>query len=229
MDFRAHVRALKRIVRLVRGFAAKAPGTATLLIAILATTFFQWLIGAEAAQYVVQHVSTNLSNLLAFRLPVLVASAFWLEGDWLALQLGVWLVLFITVLAPAERWLGTRRWVIAFAVSHIGATVITAFRLWRAVKLGHQPPAVRDALDVGLSYGFLGICALSIYRLPGRWRWPVRVLLLAPLLVVLRIDRQFTDAGHVAAVLIGFGLFPLARAAEAESRTQPARPGGTWD
>jgi hypothetical protein len=181
----------------------------------------QWLIGVEAAHRVTQHVSSNLSNLLAFRLPVLVASALWLEGDWLVAQLLVWLLLFVVVLVPAERWLGTPRWLLAFGTAHVGATIVTAFRLWIAVKLGHQPPEVRDAIDVGLSYGFLGISALSVYRLPGRWRWVLGAALLVPLLVVLRVDRQFTDAGHVTAVLIGFALYPLARAAATSIRTRP--------
>lgn len=211
----------------MRRFGAGAPATTTLFLVVLATSFVQWLIGAEAARHVVEHVSSNLSNLLAFRLPVLVASALWIEGDWLVAQLVVWFVLFIAILAPAERWLGTRRWLLAFATAHVGSTVITAFRLWLAVKAGHQPSEVRDALDVGLSYGFLGICALSVYRVPRKWRWLVGATLLAPLLVVLRVDRQFTDAGHVTAVLIGFALYPLARAATAEARMLPPEAEGT--
>ena len=201
---------------------AAAPGTATLYGVILTTSLVQWFSGAEASQRVVQHVSTNLANLLAFRLPVLVASALWLEGDWLVMQLAVWLLLFVMILAPAERWLGTARWLVSFVTAHVGATIVTAFRLWIAVRIGHQPPEVRDAVDVGVSYGFLGVCALSVYRLPGRWRWVLGAALLAPLVVVLRLDRQFTDAGHVTAVVIGLAMYPLARAAQAETRTRPS-------
>lgn len=201
----------------------RSPASIVLYGIIVATSVTQVFIGPEAAHRVTEHVSTNLANLLALRWPVLVASAFWLEGPGFLQQLGVWFVLFLIVLVPAERWLGTRRWVLAFLLAHVGATVVTAFRLWLAVELGHQPHADRHAVDVGLSYGFLGVLALQVYRLPVRWRWAAAAALLVPLFLIFRIDRQFTDAGHVMAVLIGFLMYPIARAAQ--TATAPAVPG----
>ena len=211
----------------------RSPASIALYVIIVATSVTQLIIGPEAAHRVTEHVSTNLANLLAFRWPVLVASAFWLEGPGFVPQLAVWFVLFVLVLVPAEQWLGTRRWLLAFLLAHIGATIVTAFRLWIAVELGHQPYAAHHAIDVGLSYGFLGVLALQVYRLPFGWRWVAAGALLAPLFVILRIDRQFTDAGHVMAVLIGLSMYPIAKAARdephaaevgaASSATRPAR------
>jgi hypothetical protein len=196
-----------------------------LYVIVVVTSVIQSAIGREAAERVTENVSTNLANLLAFRWPVLIASAFWLEGNGFLAQLAVWAVLFVVVFIPAERWLGTRRWVIAFALAHIGATIVTALRLWVAVKTGRQPAEVRHAIDVGLSYGFLGILALEVYRLPFAWRWPAALALLAPLFFILRIDRQFTDAGHVMAVVIGFAMYPIARAASASNALAKSAPG----
>lgn len=186
-----------------------APASLSLYGIVVGTSIVQSLLSSEAAHRATVRVSTNLANLLALRWPVLVASAFWLEGPDFVTQLAIWFVLFACVFVPAERWLGTRRWLLAFFIAHIGATIVTAFRLWIAVKLGHQPASARHAVDVGLSYGFLGVLALQCYRLRPPWRWVAAGALLVPLAAVLRVDRQFTDAGHLVAVIIGLALYPL--------------------
>ncbi|MEO8541197.1 MAG: rhomboid-like protein [bacterium] len=195
----------------------RSPASVVLYCVVVVTSLVQSVIGREAAERVTEHVSSNLANLLALRWPVLIASAFWLEGNGFLEQLAVWAVLFLLVLIPAERWLGTHRWIIAFALAHVGATIVTALRLWIAVKTGHQPVEVRHVIDVGLSYGFLGVLALEVYRLPYVWRWASAFALFATLFVVLRIDGKFTDAGHLMAVVIGFAMYPLARHASAEA------------
>lgn len=125
------------------------------------------------------------------------------------LELLGWALLFLIVLAPAERWLGTRRWIAAVLFAHIGATVITAARLWLLIRLGRQPGSLVSAIDVGVSYGFLGIVGLSTYRFPPRWRWPYAAALAVVFLVILRVERDFVSAGHVAALFIGFACYPL--------------------
>lgn len=186
-----------------------APATLTWLALITLTTVVQVLLPERRATRILRHASTNLKNLLNLRLRVLATSAFWLDGHLVLLQLLGWALLFLIVLAPAERWLGTRRWVAAVLFAHLGATVITAARLWILIHLGRQPGSLVSAVDVGVSYGCLGVVGLSTYRFPPGWRWPYAAALAVVFLVILRFERDFVSAGHVAALFIGFACYPL--------------------
>lgn len=186
-----------------------APATLTWLAVITLTTVVQVFLSERRTTRILRHASTNLKNLLGLKLRVLGTSAFWLDGDMVVVQLLGWALLFLLVLAPAERWLGTRRFVGAVLVAHLGATVITAARLWLLIKAGRQPGSLVGAIDVGVSYGFLGIAGLSTYRFPDRWRWPYAAALAVIFLVTLRVERDFVSAGHVAALFIGFACYPL--------------------
>jgi hypothetical protein len=196
----------------------ESPATFALLSIISLTTGVQLLAGPHVSEHILQHVSSNLANILSLRLRVVVVSAFWLDGAWLIAQWVVWCVLFVAVLRPAERWLGTKRWIVVVGVAHIGATFVTAARLWLAIQAGRQPEKMADAIDVGVSYAFLGVVGLLTYRFPRRWRWPYALALAATLFVSWRLERNFTAAGHFTALLIGFGLYPLAAQANQRHR-----------
>lgn len=120
-------------------------------------------------------------------------------------------MLFTIVLAPAERWLGTARWALVFAAGHVGATLLTAGGLWAAIKLDAVDESVSRSADVGVSYGFLAVAAVLIYRLPRRLRFPYAAVLGGYLVIALFTRGTFTDGGHPLAVLIGFACYPLAR------------------
>ena len=75
-------------------------------------------------------------------------------------------MLFPLVLAPAERWLGTLRTIVAFFIGHVGATLITAAVLALLIHHDYLPRRLRDVVDVGSSYGFMCVAGLFTYRLP---------------------------------------------------------------
>ncbi len=93
----------------------------------------------------------------------------------------MWVVLFALVLAPAERWLGTVRWLVVFVTGHVGATLATAAGLWLAIRWRLAPTSLSDVIDVGVSYGFAALAAVFTYRLPppGRWYWAGGLLAVA--------------------------------------------------
>ncbi len=65
--------------------------------------------------------STNLHHLAEDPVRVLISSAFWLAG-------GGWITYFISFNVfhvPAERWLGTLRWLWVVVIAHVGATYIS--------------------------------------------------------------------------------------------------------
>ena len=140
------VREVEHLTARIRRTAGRlfrdAPATLTWLGIIIATSIVQSSLPAPRAARILHHTSTNLKNLLNLKVRVLATSAFWLDSDLLFAQLVLWTIVFIAILAPAERWLGTKRWLVAVLVSHVGATIITAARLWLLIKLGRQPGSV---------------------------------------------------------------------------------------
>ena len=150
----------------VHDFVRRSPATFLYLAILTVTTWV--LVGASSGvvDAMLREQSTNLSHLGSDPIRVLVRSAFWLSNY----ELLFWAVLYVVVLAPAERWLGTGRWLIAFAAGHVGATLLTATGVWLAIRGGIASHHLEDAVDVGVSYGFAAVAALFTYRLSGRWR-----------------------------------------------------------
>ena len=128
-------------------------------------------------------------------------------------------MLFALVLAPVERWLGTWRWLVVFVAGHVGATLATAAGLWLAIRWRLAPTSLSDVVDVGVSYGFAALAAVFTYRLPppGRWYWAGGLLAVAGAAAI--IGGTFTDFGHLAAVMIGFAMYPITRSAGVEQRS----------
>lgn len=202
-------------------FIRAAPATFIYLAMLSVTTWV--LVGASptVVSALLEEQSTNLHHLRQDPLRVLIRSAFWLSGY----ELLFWAALFLIVLAPAERWLGTVRWLITFTAGHVGATLLTASGIWLAIKTGVAPERLQNTVDVGVSYGFAAIAALFTYRLPRPWRIAWAAGLVAYAAGGIIIDRDFTAYGHAAALVIGFALYPLTRAPAVQARaTQPLAP-----
>lgn len=90
--------------------------------------------------------------------------------------------------------------VIAFALGHIGATLLVAAWLTAAVELARLPPAVSRATDVGMSYGAVPVLGALTAAIPRRWR-PIWVgWWLAVAVAVIAIGDDFTDTGHGVAL-----------------------------
>ena len=185
----------------------RSPATLFLLAVITATTIVQIGAGSAAAHHLVVANSSSLRHLRALDLRVLITSAFWLDST---LSLGLWLVLFLGVLAPAERWLGTGRWLLVFFCGHIGATAVTVGGIWIATAGGVAGERLEHATDVGVSYGFFAVIAALACRMPSRWRPAALGALLGSLTIAWLAGHTFTDAGHLAAAAIGVAVYALA-------------------
>ena len=202
------------VVSFVRG----SPATFSYLAVLSVTT---WVLAGASPKVVaalLEDQSTNLHHLTRDPVRVLIRSAFWLSGY----ELLFWAALFLVVLAPAERWLGTTRWLVAFAAGHVGATLLTSLGIWLAIRAGAAPARLENSVDVGVSYGFGAVAALLTYRLPTRWRgaWAGGLVIYATAGIL--IYRDFTAYGHAVALLIGFALYPLTRAPGVRARaSQP--------
>lgn len=137
---------------------------------------------------------------------MLAASLFWLDGS----RWWPYVPPFAAVLAPAERRLGTLRWLVVGAAAHVAGTYLGQGYLRRSIRTEQAPPRLADAHDVGVSYFLLGVAGTLTAYLPRRHRMPVRAAGVAVLTTNVVVRPTFTEVGHLSAFVTGLTLSPLA-------------------
>lgn len=173
--------------------------TLTYATALFVIASLLLLLGPQAQDLVVGQLSTNLENLGRGNLGTLLGSAFvTAEGYTYLLLPGL-----VCLLALAELHWRSTRLIQAFALGHIGATLVVAAGLATAIKLGWLPISVAHANDVGLSYGALAVLGTLTAAIPARWRpgWIGGWTTIA--LVVTVAGSDFAAAGHAVALILG--------------------------
>ncbi|MER5949660.1 rhomboid-like protein [Streptomyces sp. NPDC001904] len=198
----------------VGSWLRSAPGTYVWLTILLVTTIVMRQMAPDTLDAFLGARSTNIHALSTHPFRVLVQSALWIDGSsWLP-----YAVLYTLFHAPAERWLGTARWLLVLGTAHVGATYISEGALLWAIRHGHAPVSMVNTLDVGVSYALAGVVAVLTYRFARPWRYGYAAGVLVVYGAPLITGRSFTDLGHFASVLIGLACFPLTR----------NRPGTGW-
>lgn len=221
--------------RQLEAWVQRAPATYVYLFTLTVTTWVLQTASGPVAHRLLAEQSTNIERLEHDALHVLVSSAFWVARP---VDLAVWAVAFTIVLAPAERWIGTRWWLLTFAIGHVGATLASQGIVWAAIQADALPERVRRVQDVGASYGFFALAALLTFALPAR---RLRLLYTAALWTAAGLGAVFVDvvadAGHGAAILLGYlcwlvygrpgsasrGSWPSATSAATPARGRPSR------
>jgi hypothetical protein len=188
--------------RLSRG----APLTYGWLAVLLVTTRRQRSAGRQRAR-LLRDRSTNLHHLKRNPLRVLIASLFWLDGR----QWWPYVPVYAAVLAPAERRLGSARWLLTGLTAHILGTYVGQGYLRRSIRTGQAPPRLANAHDVGVSYFLLGVAGTASAYLPKRYRRGARAAVAGLLAADVLIRPTHTEVGHLTSFLTGLGLTPLAR------------------
>jgi len=146
-------------------------------------------------------VSTNLSQLRHDPVTVLVTSAFFVQsiGELVAFAIAA-----VLVLAPLERRIGAGRWLLAFALGHVGATLIVAVGLNIAVQTHHVAADVVRTIDVGMSYGTVCLLAVAASVLvTDRARVVWSAVVVGAVVIGLAAGQTYTDWGHFIAAVIG--------------------------
>ncbi len=194
-------------VKLTLGYAAALAVVAELLLRL----------SPRAQHNLVRDVSTNLHNLGEGRLGTLIGSAFVNEAG----PLYYWLPGLVALLALGELLWRSRRLAVAFAIGHVGATLIVAAGLACAIATGLLSSSVADAADVGMSYGAVGVLGALTAAVSPRWRgpWAGRWLAVAAASTVLG-GLDFTSAGHAVALVLGMA---VGSRFEQPARGRPAR------
>ncbi|CAM2779619.1 rhomboid-like protein [Skermania piniformis] len=193
-----------------RSVIASAPLTCIWLVILLITTIIQRTVGPSELDRILGERSTNLHHLTTDPVHVLFTSLFWIDGIfWLP-----YLVSFCIFHIPAERWLGSLRWLAVGLSAHVLATYISEGLLGLAIRDGVADESMVNVLDVGVSYFLAGIVGVLTYRIARPWRW----VYLAGVLVVYGVSLiaalDSTAIGHFTSVLIGLAWYPMARRRE---------------
>jgi hypothetical protein len=175
--------------------------TAAYAVVLVGVSLTLRLLGPHARDAAVSRMSTNLHNLRHGHMGTLVGSAFVDDSD----AIYVWLPGLVCLLALGELIWRSRGLVVAFAVGHIGATLIVAVGLAAALEAGWLPMSVARASDVGVSYGAVCVLGALTASIPSRWRsvwigWWLGVA------VVAALGADFTAFGHILALLLGIRL-----------------------
>ena len=207
-------------------YVRSAPGTYLWLAILLGTTILlNHLSPDHRATFLVRR-STNLHELEHEPVRVLIASALYIDGS----SWWPYLLLYTAFHAPAERWLGTVRWLLVAAIAHVGATYISEGDLNWLIQHALAPASARRVLDVGVSYALAGVQAVLVYKLVSRWRAPYMTVLLVYYGVPMLLPgRTFTDLGHFSSILLGFACYPLTVYKLHRGRLQRAAVGELWD
>lgn len=156
----------------------------------------------DVHQQAVLSASTNLANLRHTPAAVLLLSAF-VVRDFAEVLL---LLPLVVVMTLCSRRIGRLSTVVAALFGHVGATLLVATFLAAGVRRGFVPHSVTTAPDVGVSYALAGMAGLLAAAVPWRWRWAYVVGGLAALAVLISVDTDFTNAGHLLAFGTGLGL-----------------------
>ena len=189
--------------------------TTAYAVALVAVAVTLRALGPHAQSTAVGLMSTNLHNLARGHLDTLVGSAFVIDQSDLYLRLPG----LICLLALGELAWRSRRLVLAFALGHIGATLIVAAWLAVAIEVGWLPNSLARATDVGISYGAAGVLGALTAVIPHRWRtiwvgWWLGIAVLAA------SGLDFTAVGHMLALMLGIA---LARRLRSDPRWTPTR------
>jgi hypothetical protein len=181
--------------------AAQLRVTAAYAAVLIGVSSTLRMLGPHARDAAVSRMSTNLHNLRHGHMGTLVGSAFVDDSD----AIYVWLPGLVCLLALGELIWRSRGLVVAFAVGHIGATLMVAVGLAAALEAGWLPMSVARASDVGVSYGAVCVLGALTASIPSRWRavwigWWLGVA------VVAASGADFTAFGHILALLLGIRL-----------------------
>lgn len=203
----------------IKWYLASSPGTFLYLFILVITTWVLLGMPEEVRDRFISAQSTNLRHLTTNPIRVLFRSAFFVTGT----ELVEWVVLFGLILAPAERWLGTVRAFLVFAVGHVLATFGAALDVWVHIRWFHAPDALWNVQDTGASYGFMALAGLMIYRLRGWSQWLLGALLAIVVVYGIWPGHGFTARGHLFAVLIGLAMYRVTTLPQVVGRRGPGR------
>ncbi|MBU4337432.1 MAG: hypothetical protein KJ548_12780 [Actinobacteria bacterium] len=216
-----HLRpALTGFARRAGAYARSVPGTLVWLTALAVTTLLAGTMSDDQLAAVLTSQSTNLDNLASRPIEVMIGSAIW-DGH------AAWwfLLVFAAFHARVERWLGTWRWLTVVLGAHVIGTLISQGVVAIAIARGALPTSMAGTDDYGVSYTLAGAIGVLAYRFAptGRVWYAAAVLAVysVPFWLPAFGPATFTDIGHLTALVVGLGAYPLVARFARRARTAP--------
>ncbi|MFD3559426.1 rhomboid-like protein [Streptomyces sp. NPDC058686] len=184
------------------------PFTFVYAAVLVGTSLFALFADPGVVASALRGSSTDVAHLAHTPVFVLVASALWIAGG----ITSPFAICFLVVLTALERRIGGRRTAGVFVLGHIVATLATEVPVGLSVMAGHLPESSLHRLDYGISFGV----AASIGALAGLlapWpRWTVLAVFGGMLVEdLVAFTDPMTSWGHLTALAIGVGTWPLVR------------------
>ncbi|MFJ5232750.1 rhomboid-like protein [Kitasatospora sp. NPDC088391] len=201
------MRWVRAVGRAVGQWVGKSPGTYVWLLLLALTSFVVARADPGTLDFFLQQRSTNIDHLTSDPVRVLLASLIWTEQA----NFPFYFVLFHVFHVPAERWLGTRRWLTVALTAHVVATFVSEGVVAWGVHRHLLPENMSTTVDVGVSYALAGVEGVLTYALAGVWGTVYGYGLIGFYLVPLLLSHTFTDLGHFCSVLIGLAFRPITR------------------
>ncbi|MFC5183649.1 rhomboid-like protein [Actinomadura harenae] len=182
-------------------WALSAPATFTYVAVFTASTLVQFSAPPKLIDLLTTLQSTNLRNLHRAPLRALLDSALWVadKGEGLAM----YVVLFVTVVAWAERRYGTPRILLVWLSGHVLGSLLTALVETHALENGRAPARLAITTDVGVSYIMVAGCAAAVLLMRGRWLLFGIAGLLFGVVGPVFWNHSLWDLGHLFATTCG--------------------------
>lgn len=174
---------------------------------LFVTTRIQQRAGRRASRRIQREHSTNLQRLGNEPWRVLVTSLFWLDDH----KWWPYVPVFVGVVAPAERRLGTWRWLRVGIGAHVIGTYVGQGYLRWSIRRAKAPRRLVHARDVGVSYFVFGVAGALSGQVEPRWRTRGRIAALAALVANVAIRPTFTEVGHLTAFVVGIVTAPASQ------------------
>ncbi|WP_018349062.1 rhomboid-like protein [Longispora albida] len=178
-----------------------APATFAYVAVFTATTLVQFSAPPHLINVLTTMQSTNLAHLSDEPIRALATSAIWVAER--GYGLGLYILVYATVVAWAERRYGTPRIIFVCLFGHVAGTLLTALAERHAIAAGHESELLRYTNDVGVSYMMVAGCAAAALLLRGWKQWLVIAGLVAGVLVPFVVTRSIWELGHLLATLCG--------------------------
>jgi len=188
--------------RRLHAWVLSAPATFTYVAIFSAFALAQETSSARIVDLLTRLQDTDLRNLSMAPVTALVESAVWAadQGHGLILYVTV----FVTVVAWAERRYGTPRIILICAAGHVlGSGLTSQTDLW-AIETGRAPASLALTVDVGVSYMMVAGCAGAVLLIRGWMLVVVGPAVAIGILTAVVVSHPIWDLGHLLATGCGF-------------------------
>lgn len=195
---------LSPCTRRLHAWILSAPATFTYVAIFTALTLVQRTTPPRLIDLLTRMNSTSLTKLRHAPVAALADSALWVadRGSGLTLYVAV----FATVVAWAERRYGPPRLILICISGHVLGSLLTALVELHAIQSGRAPHKLASATDVGVSYMMVAGSAAAVLLMRGWWRVAGVTALAVFVVWPVIANRTIWDLGHLLAMLSGLAV-----------------------